>query len=86
MKILVFSDSHGNAHWMGSALAAHSADTDTVMHLGDGKREFLAMMQSYPRIGHICVNGNYEDPFFNSRESTATVELDGLRFFLSHGL
>ncbi|MBQ7500074.1 MAG: YfcE family phosphodiesterase [Clostridia bacterium] len=85
MKILVFSDSHGNARMMDRALRAHSADTDLVVHLGDGKREFLQMMQSYPETAHICVNGNYEDPFFRSNESTAVVELDGLRFFLTHG-
>ena len=84
-KIIVFSDSHGIVSNMRTVLDMHSGDTGTVIHLGDGKREFLRLMQSYPEISHFCVNGNYEDPLGFSNESSAVVDLGGIRIFAAHG-
>ena len=85
MKLLVFSDSHGKSDKMREAIEAHKADTRMVVHLGDGKREFLRLMQLYPDIQRVSVNGNGEDPLCLSHEIETVIDVYGLRIFVTHG-
>ena len=43
MKILVFSDSHGNANSIRKALFAHKSTVDLVIFLGDGVYDIEAI-------------------------------------------
>ena len=56
MKILVFSDSHGNPAFMQRVLKLY--DVQTVIHLGDGAKDLLKLQSEYPAINMVAVAGN----------------------------
>ena len=84
MKILVFSDSHGNTSHMEAAIR-EQGHADLLLFLGDGLRDAETVFARYPEIPHAQVPGNCD--FFASQippEMTIETE-DGLRIFLCHG-
>ena len=84
MKILVFSDSHGNEDNMIRAVERERPFTlDAIVHLGDGWRDAEALHRLYPRIPLEQVPGNCD--FFTSAPPSLTISLDGVRIFLTHG-
>lgn len=84
MKILVFSDSHGNASNMEQALIMHP-EAEYVFHLGDGLAEFERLAAAYPGKSFTGVKGNLEDYLFRNGVPGATLDIEGLRIFLCHG-
>ncbi len=83
MKIIVFSDSHGRADAMQRVIAMHP-DTEMILHAGDGAREFDYITEENPGISCIGVPGNCD--FFGTKNpSSVTLDLDGVRIFLTHG-
>ncbi len=83
MKILIFSDSHGNDSFMRKALALHP-DAEAVFHLGDGAREFLSLAETDATRAYFCVRGNC-DFALNDATYSSCVDLGAARFFLTHG-
>jgi len=81
MKILVFSDSHGNTSKMISAIADHRSSTDLIVHLGDGVRDIEYASSLYPEIPVVSIRGNSES---YSRESQI-IDLGGVRIMCIHG-
>ena len=86
MKILVFSDSHGQYHELKEAITRHAATTDAVFFLGDGYRDFWRVRDEFPTIAFYGVLGNCDfgvpgDPAVYEQ----VVSLDGFRFLLMHG-
>ena len=63
MKILVFSDTHGNPGCMLDAVRAHvtAGPVARIVHLGDGYRDFTLIREKYPDIPMTQVAGNGED-------------------------
>ena len=53
MKVLVFSDSHGQIRGMEQAIRTHERDTDAILFLGDGVREAEILFQRFPQIMQI---------------------------------
>jgi len=88
MKILVFSDTHGNPAFMHHAVAAHLAHGPVAMlfYLGDGWRDFADLTKKFPEIPSFAVCGNC-DAFAGTcpYPETQTVTVDGITFFLTHG-
>jgi len=88
MKILVFSDTHGNPAFMENALAGHLAHgpVDMILHLGDGWRDFAELCRKYPDIPAHAVQGNC-DAWSGActLPTQRIVEAGGIRFFLTHG-
>ena len=84
MKILVFSDSHGESENMERAFNMHP-EADYVFHLGDGSREFESLAAAHPEKIFTGVNGNFEDFVSYNGVKSATLEIEGTRFFLCHG-
>lgn len=88
MKILVFSDTHGDSRLMQEAVQAHLqyGPVGALIHLGDGWRDFAALQQQYPAIPSYAVLGNC-DAWSNhvSLPTSRIVEIEGVRFFLTHG-
>ena len=69
MKILVFSDSHGNEDNMVRAVERERPSTlDAIVHLGDGWRDAEALHRLYPRIPLEQVPGNCDLGRFEERE------------------
>ena len=84
MKILVFSDSHGNEDNMIRAVERERPFTlDAIVHLGDGWRDAEALHRLYPRIPLEQVPGNCDLGRFEERERV--VFFGDCRVLLCHG-
>ena len=81
MKILVFSDSHGNTDRMRDAIAAHGASVSLIVHLGDGVRDIEYVSSFYPDIPVISVHGNGE----SAVRDVKLIDEEGVRFMCMHG-
>lgn len=81
MKILVFSDSHGRPDLM--LAAAELERPDHVFFLGDGLRDAGLLASLQPRLPINAVRGNCD--WGEDQPLTRLVELEGFRFFLTHG-
>ena len=85
MKIIVFSDSHGDLAAMKRALGRHP-DAACCLHAGDGAREFAALCDLFPDLSFAGVAGNCDFmPGGGRPPEQCTLDLDGLRVFLCHG-
>ncbi len=82
MKLLVFSDSHGDEAAMRLALAAHP-DADEVIHLGDGAAEALRLSAEDTKRPWTIVSGNCD--YDRQIGATAIASYGGKRFYLTHG-
>lgn len=81
MKIVVMSDSHGNAEAVQKVIAQNS-DADGFYHLGDGWRDF-AFLTPEPGVFCIGIKGNCD---FSSQLPQKDVRtLDGVRIAAVHG-
>lgn len=90
MKILVFSDTHGNPDFMLEAIRIHlaAAPVSRIVHLGDGWRDFLSVREKYPEIPTTAVAGNGEDAWFGARPElpySETFTVGGITFLAAHG-
>ena len=47
MRVIVFSDSHGNYDVLEKIMERHKDDGDVFIHLGDGEREFELLTYVY---------------------------------------
>ena len=83
MKILIFSDSHGDLDPMKKALSVHK-DAEYVFFLGDGLREFAYRREFYPEKTFCAVRGNCD--FYGEGEPLSNIlNIEGYRFLLCHG-
>lgn len=80
MKIVVFSDSHGKLDWMIAAVEAECPDH--IFFLGDHERDGWDLSRMYPTIPLNAVKGNCD---FGPGLEDWVVELEGVRFLLTHG-
>jgi putative phosphoesterase len=80
MKIVVFSDSHGNLDWMIAAVETERPDY--IFFLGDNERDGWDLSRMYPYIPLIAVKGNCD---YGPGLEDWVVELEDVRFLLTHG-
>ncbi|MCI8610376.1 MAG: YfcE family phosphodiesterase [Clostridiales bacterium] len=83
MKILVFSDAHGEIRGMEKAIHTHEMDTDAILYLGDGTAAAEILLGQFPNIMHMAVLGNND--FGHAGVWECVLELDGVRIFCTHG-
>lgn len=81
MKIIVFSDSHGNMDNMVQAV--HKEQPDRIFHLGDGWMDAMHLHEMFPDIPLEQVPGNCDLRF--TEPPVKTVQLEGKRMILCHG-
>lgn len=81
MKVLVFSDSHGNVAKMARVAAREKPDQ--ILHLGDVARDALALGAQFPQIPLSCVCGNCDGRSDMPAERILT--LGGKRILMCHG-
>jgi len=81
-KILVFSDSHGVNIFLRKALNLHLDESDIIIHLGDGIREFHHMCGDINDKKIYTVKGNCDDI---PAPMTEIFECRGYRIMLCHG-
>ena len=81
VKACVFSDSHGHAGNMITAIELEKPDM--IFFLGDGERDIVRVEEKYPDIPVYAVRGNCD--FRTNAESTLCFEAEGVTIFMTHG-
>jgi len=82
MKIVIFSDSHGDVETM--CVVVKKEIPDMIIHLGDGIADAEQINDKYPDIEMIKVLGNV-DSNNEDEEWIKIVEISGKRFIITHG-
>ena len=81
MKICVFSDSHGYAGNMMTAIELEKPDL--CFFLGDGERDIARVIEEYPDLPVYAVSGNCD--FRTDLSSSLFCEVGGVRIYATHG-
>jgi putative phosphoesterase len=81
MKIIVFSDSHGELEGMRKVIDREQPDY--VFHLGDHDSDAEQISRDYPALAVAMVRGNCDG--WSDTPKTLCFVLGGVRFFLCHG-
>ena len=81
MKLVVFSDSHGELEHMLDVIELEQPDH--VIHLGDYDSDARALEREYPLLPLIMVRGNCD--YRSDTPQTLVVPNLGKRLFLCHG-
>ena len=81
MKLLIFSDSHGNLENMVRTVERERPHM--ILHLGDGWRDARQLRDRFPEIPLYQVPGNCDFRSAEPPEQLLTVQ--GKRIFLCHG-
>lgn len=81
MNILVFSDSHKALGTMVDAV--ERLRPEVVLHLGDHLADAEDLEYVFPEVEFYHVPGNCD--FFTTTQPSLTIELDGVRIFMTHG-
>ena len=82
MRIIVFSDSHGNTYSLEAALYK-IGKFDAIIHLGDIQSDVDYLEALYGDVPIYSVLGNND--FFASGSHEKTVTIDGYKIFIAHG-
>ncbi len=84
MKLLVFSDSHGQTRHMAEVLQRIGKDMDGLIHLGDGYGDVAPLCAaSFPHLQIHQVYGNCD--WFSPDTPFTLVDCAGKRLLLTHG-
>ena len=81
-RILVFSDSHGRTENIRKVID-YIPEVGTVLFLGDCLRDIYPVEKSYPNIPFHYVPGNND--FSSTVPKEKTLEIDGVRIYMTHG-
>ena len=84
MKILVFSDSHGNGKNVVEAIEKSGVGVSLVVFLGDGLGDVEYARGKFPNLQFFEVRGNC-DFFANDTPKQSVLDLDGVRLLITHG-
>ena len=83
MRIIIFSDSHGNVNVL-KKIIEQNISAEMFIHLGDGAREVSLIRQLYPFKEIYSVSGNC-DISTDSNEKLV-IDIDGKnKIFATHG-
>lgn len=80
-KLVIISDTHGKTSGL-QALSGILAENDYIIHLGDGAREAINLLDTYPDKTYFC-GGNCD--FAAYLPSEGVLEVEGARIFYCHG-
>ena len=81
MKICVFSDSHGNAEPMITAIEREQPRG--VFFLGDGERDLALVQARFPGLYYYAVRGNCD--LWSSLNASISCVVEGVKIFAAHG-
>ncbi len=82
MRILVTSDTHGDAASLRQAILAQP-QADVVIHLGDGENDVEQAKRSFPDKMFLQVRGNCD--WASQLPTVGEYEAEGVRIFYTHG-
>ena len=80
-RLIVLSDSHGNAKGISDLLPL-IAENDYVIHLGDGAADMREARGLYPKKVYACA-GNCD--FFSPLPEDGVLEVEGINIYFCHG-
>ena len=83
MRVVVFSDSHGNYDVLEKIMERHKEDGDLFIHLGDGEREFELLTYVYDGKKLLFVSGNCD--WGTDKPDYDIVNIEGKTIFFTHG-
>lgn len=81
MKVCVFSDSHGYAANMISAIELEKPDA--CLFLGDGERDLYKLEKKFPDLPVYAVRGNCD--FGTELKNVLICVIEGVTIFMTHG-
>ena len=81
MKVLVFSDSHGELENIKKAIDTYY-EIDTIIHLGDYSKDIDHLKKIYEDKIFIQVAGNND---FTEIPNEKIIDINGHKVFISHG-
>lgn len=85
VRIVVFSDSHGNYTTLRGVVQAQPT-AEVFLHLGDGQEEFQRLRQQFPEKQMLGVVGNCDWQGGQTPEDVSCLlVLGGKRVFFTHG-
>ena len=82
MKLLIFSDSHGNVANMEDVVRMERPDR--ILHLGDLVRDAQALQEKFPQIPVLFVPGNC-DGRRPDLPDQRVFTLEGCKLLMTHG-
>ncbi|MCL2055667.1 MAG: YfcE family phosphodiesterase [Oscillospiraceae bacterium] len=82
MRIVVFSDSHGNVDILRQIMQSQP-EAEAIIHLGDGERDFDQLRLEHPDKVMRNVRGNSD--WGSESKLMDTVLLEGKRIIFAHG-
>lgn len=82
MKVLVFSDSHGEYSSMKTAIRTQTA-AEVVLFCGDGEEDFDSVKREFPDKMFVAVRGNCD--WGSALPYSETLVLEGKKIFMTHG-
>lgn len=83
VQILVFSDTHGDSHWMMKTIKAHP-QTDLILHLGDHESSLQTVMRKLNKP-FLAVAGNCDWQAADYLPYVYFISLTGCEIFMTHG-
>ncbi len=83
MRIVVFSDSHGNYDVIEKIMERHKDDGDVFIHLGDGEKELELIQYVYNDKKIYFVSGNCD--WGSDRPDYDIIKLGDKTAFITHG-
>ena len=84
-KILVVSDTHGNAYALKKLISAYQNKINLFLHLGDGEAEFFQMQNMFSNLKMIMVCGNCDLNLNNKLPKLKLLHIDGYNIIACHG-
>lgn len=84
MKILVFSDSHGEIFNMKKIIRLYLDELSLLVHLGDTVDDFKNVLKEFPNIPFVSVKGNNDYFAFDSSEELL-MTFQGVKCLFTHG-
>ncbi len=82
MKLIAFSDSHGDHMPMLAALKKHPK-TEVVIFCGDGHHDIREVQKAFPDKLYLTVKGNCD--WYCEFASVQTITLCGKKLLITHG-
>lgn len=83
MKMLIFSDSHGNINNMVKAIENNKGAVQGVIHLGDYTRDVIKLKEKYKDLHFEFVKGNND--WAETCLSENIINVNERKIFITHG-
>lgn len=86
MRLVVVSDSHGNARALEEVVRRHRQEADAFLHLGDGLQELSRLLDREPGLPFFYVRGNCDSSLILPQAQKTEIRSFGpVKILYTHG-